>query len=515
MDEALVSCCPVGAGFQPVAPCTIVILGASGDLTRRKLMPALYHLHQAGQLPEPFQIIGVARRPYSDGEWRQELLTALRQHGRPPLPSEESWNQFAQRVFYCQGDLSDPATYARLASQIHSAQAPELRHHLLYYLATRPSQFGEVVELLHAQNLLEPTPAQGWQRVIIEKPFGHDLASARALNQVLARHMSEDQIFRIDHYLGKETVQNILMFRFSNAVFERLWNRDAIDHVQITVSETAGVGDRAGYYEEAGALRDMLQNHLLQVLALVTMEPPVSLEAEAIRDEKVKLLRCVRRYPPEEVQRHVVRGQYTAGTVDGRPVAGYRQELRIQPDSSVETYVAARLYLDNWRWSGVPFYLRTGKRLPRTVSEVRIQFRPTPHVLFAALCSPTPAPNAVTLRLQPREGISLRFNGKVPGLDLRSRPVRMHFDYNAEFGAYTPEAYERLLRDALVGDATLFLRRDESEIAWAIADGLRAAWRGQPLRPDEFYPAGSWGPPAAESLISATGHAWHEPLLLP
>ncbi|MEJ5238086.1 MAG: glucose-6-phosphate dehydrogenase [Limisphaera sp.] len=515
MDEPLVSYCSIGAGRQPLAPCTIVIFGASGDLTRRKLMPALYHLFHARQLPESFQIIGVARRPYSDLQWREELLQSVRQFGRPPAPDSETWEAFARRVFYCAGDLEDPATYSRLAARLRASEPAELRHHILYYLATKPSQFARVVERLHAENLLQPSPAHGWQRVVVEKPFGHDLASARALNQMLAQHVAEDQLFRIDHYLGKETVQNIMMFRFSNAVFERLWNRDAIEHVQITVSETAGVGDRAGYYEEAGALRDMLQNHLLQVLALVTMEPPVSLDAEAIRDEKVKLLRCVRRYTPEEAARHVVRGQYTAGTLDGRSVPAYRQEPRVCPDSMVETYVAARLYLDNWRWSGVPFYLRTGKRLARTVSEVRIQFRPTPHVLFAALCAPTPAPNAVTLRLQPREGISLRFNGKVPGLDLRARPVRMHFDYNAEFGAYTPEAYERLLRDALAGDATLFLRRDEVETAWAIADSLRAGWADQPLRENEFYAAGTWGPPAADTLLASTGHAWHEPLLLP
>lgn len=512
MEETQVSACYIGQRVPTASPCSIVLFGASGDLTRRKLMPALFHLFHAGQFPEPCQIIGVARRPYTLDTWRQTLFEAVTQYGRPPAPDTETWARFAERIFYCQGDLSDPGTYDRLAGMLASAPTPELRHQVLYYLATKPSQFAEVVEHLHRKGLLQPSPEHGWQRVVVEKPFGHDLVSARALNQTLARFVAESQLFRIDHYLGKETVQNIMMFRFSNAVFERLWHRDAIEQVQITVSETAGVGDRAGYYEEAGALRDMLQNHLLQVLALVTMEPPVSLEAEAIRDEKVKLLRSIRRYPPQEAARHVVRGQYTAGQIEGQPVPGYRQEPRARPDSPVETFVAARLFVDNWRWSGVPIYLRTGKRLPRTVSEIRVQFRPTPHVLFATQCNPTPAPNAVTLRLQPREGISLRFNGKVPGLDLRVRPVRMHFDYNAEFGAYTPEAYERLLRDAMVGDPTLFLRGDEIEAAWAVADSLRAAWDERPLAENEFYPAGSWGPPAAESMIAAAGHQWHEPL---
>lgn len=481
MEDLQISACRIGQVPLSPEPCCIVLFGASGDLTRRKLVPALFHLFLSGQLPEPCQIFGVARRPYTDESWRQGLLEAVQRYGRKPLPTAESWARFASRLFYCQGDLSDPTTYGRLADYLTRTKPAELRHRVLYYLATKPSQFAEVVEHLHRAGLLRPNPEPGWQRVVVEKPFGHDLASAQALNRNLTQFVSEQQLFRIDHYLGKETVQNILMFRFSNAVFERLWNRDAIDHIQLTVSETAGVGDRAGYYEEAGALRDMLQNHLLQVLALVTMEPPVSLDAEAIRDEKVKLLRCIRRYTPDQAGQHVVRGQYTAGEMDGQPVPGYRHEPRVRPDSQVETYVAARLYLDNWRWSGVPVYLRTGKRLARTVSEVRIQFRSSPHVLFAAQCNPTPAANAVTLRLQPREGISLRFNGKVPGLDLRVRPVRMHFDYNAEFGAYTPEAYERLLRDVMIGDPTLFLRGDEIETAWAIADCLRAGWQDRPL----------------------------------
>jgi len=364
---------------------------------------------------------------------------------------------------------------------------------------------------LHAAGLLLKDSPTGWQRLVVEKPFGHDLASAQALNTELIRFAHERQIFRIDHYLGKETVQNILMFRFSNSIFERLWNREAVDHVQITVSEKLGVGARGGYYEEAGALRDMVQNHLLQVLSLVAMEPPVSLDAEAIRDEKVKLLKAIRPLQPGNVDRDCVRGQYAAGSVDGRPQPGYRQEPKVAPASNVETFVALRLCLDNWRWSGVPFYLRTGKSLPLSASEVRVQFRPTPNVLFAAECGPKMDPNALTLRLQPNEGISLRFNGKVPGANLRLRPVRMHFSYDSEFGAYTPEAYERLLLDALAGDATLFIRRDEVETAWGIVDAIRAGWQDRALSEDEFYPAGTWGPAGAADLLAQSGHDWRDP----
>ena len=323
--------------------------------------------------------------------------------------------------------------------------------------------------------------------------------------------MRERQIFRIDHYLGKETVQNIMMFRFSNAIFEQLWNREAIEHVQITVSEDIGVGGRGGYFEEAGTLRDMMQNHLLQILSLVAMEPPPSLAAENIRNEKVKLLKSIRPMTPEAVAKNVVRGQYFAGTVNDDSREGYRQEERVNPESNVETFVALKLFIDNWRWSGVPFYLRTGKNLPLRASEVRVQFRPTPNVLFAAQGNLDLHANALTLRLQPDEGIFLRFNGKVPGNSIETRPVRMHFDYDAEFGAYTPEAYERLLLEAMAGDATLFIRRDEVETAWQIVDDIRIGWGGTPLSNREFYAAGTWGPVAADDLLEQDSHKWHNP----
>jgi glucose-6-phosphate 1-dehydrogenase len=502
--------CRLSESRKPAEPCSIVIFGASGDLTARKLVPALYHLVKDKQMPAPFRVVGSARREKSDDSWRQELRAALDQFSRTKPVDEKVWREFAKNLFYCQGDITDPATYRKLEELLTSFGTAALRENLLCYLATQPSQFGGVVEQIHRAGLIHKQ-GSGWQRIVVEKPFGHDLGSARALNSELTRFAREQQIFRIDHYLGKETVQNILMFRFSNSIFERLWTRDSIDHVQITVSEKLGVGQRGGYYEEAGALRDMVQNHLLQVLALVTMEPPVSLEAEAIRDEKVKLLKSIRPLTPDDVAKQVVRGQYFAGLVDGEPRPGYRQEPKVKSDSNVETYVALKLLIDNWRWSGVPFYLRTGKYLPQSASEVRIQFRRTPHVLFAAQCGERLDQNAIALRLQPNEGIYLRFNGKVPGMSLGVRPVRMHFSYDAEFGAYTPEAYERLLLEAMAGDATLFIRRDEVETAWQIVDSIRNGWDNKPLSNREFYSAGTWGPVAADDLLAQSGHTWHEP----
>jgi glucose-6-phosphate 1-dehydrogenase len=514
VDQSESQVCNIGMERKLTEPCSIVIFGASGDLTARKLIPAIYHLCKDKLMPPAFRVIGFARREKTDESWRQELRAALDQFSRTKPVDEKVWNDFAANIFYCVGDLTDAAAYAKLEQKLDSFKNPQLRHNLLFYLATQPSQFGGIVEQLYKAKLLHKETGKGWQRLVIEKPFGHDLASAKTLNTELTRFAHEQQVYRIDHYLGKETVQNILMFRFSNSIFERLWNRESVDHMQITVSEKLGVADRGGYYEEAGALRDMVQNHMLQVLALVSMEPPVSLEAECMRDEKVKVLKSIRQLTPADVAKQVVRGQYFAGTVAGQSRPGYRQEVKVKPDSNVETYVALKLFIDNWRWSGVPFYLRTGKNLPMSASEVRIQFRPTPNVLFAAQCQNKLDPNALTLRLQPNEGISLRFNGKVPGMSLGVRPVRMHFSYDAEFGAYTPEAYERLLLEAVAGDATLFIRRDEVETAWQIVDSVRAGWHDQPLTNREFYAAGTWGPIAADDLLAQSGHAWHEPLVI-
>jgi len=510
LDELLT--CRLDSGRKAVEPCTIVIFGASGDLTARKLIPAFYHLFGEKQLPSPFRIIGFARREKTDGQWREELKMALDKFSRTQPVNEEQWSAFAANLSYCPGEFSDLAAYQKLEQLLCGFCNEQLRHNLVFYLSTSPSQFAEVAEHLHSAKLLQKREGGGfWQRVVVEKPFGHDLASAHRLNAELTRFAHETQIFRIDHYLGKETVQNILMFRFSNSIFEQLWNRQSVDHVQITLSEKLGVGARGGYYEEAGALRDMVQNHMLQVLALAAMEPPVSLEAESIRDEKVKLLKSIRLLHPSQVAGNVVRGQYTAGEIDGQPRPAYREEAKVNPDSSVETFVAMKLFIDNWRWSGVPFYLRFGKNLPLSASEVRVQFRPTPHVLFAAQCGPKLDANAITLRLQPNEGITLRFNGKIPGTNLQLRPVRMHFSYDAEFGAYTPEAYERLLLEVLSGDGTLFIRRDEVETAWGIVDPIREGWDGKLLTGSEFYAAGSWGPATADDLLATRGHAWRNP----
>jgi glucose-6-phosphate 1-dehydrogenase len=462
-------------------------------------------------MPPKFRVVGYARRPKQDAQWRTELRADVARFSRNSGVDDGSWRSFEENITYCQGDLTDAADYRNLAQHLAAFPDDLVRHNVLFYLATSPSQFAAVGEQLQSAGLLDRKRAGGWRRIVVEKPFGHDLESAIRLNRELTRFVREDQIFRIDHYLGKETVQNILTFRFSNSLFERLWNRDSVDHVLITVGETKGVGRRAGYYEEAGALRDMVQNHLLQVLSLVAMEPPVSLEAEAIRDEKVKLLKSVRLFETGDVGRRVVRGQYSAAVVNGVSLPGYRQEPNVRPDSNVETFVAVNLLIDNWRWSGVPFYMRTGKCLPANVSEVRVQFRRNPHVLFAAQCGQRLDANSLALRLQPDEGIALLFNGKVPGVGMELRPVRMDFRYDSEFGAYTPEAYERLLAEAMVGDATLFIRSDEVEAAWKIVDPIRAEWNDRPLTPRELYPVGTWGPAAAEDLLNQAGHRWREP----
>lgn len=504
--------CRLDSGRMMAGPCTIVIFGASGDLTARKLIPAFYHLHASGQLPNPCRIIGFARRTKTDEQWRGELREAMRRLSRPQSAAASAWDEFAKLLNYCQGNLEDAAAYGRLAQMIDQAGHPDLRQNLLFYLAIAPDQFGTVAEQLHAIGLLHRgEQQQGWRRLVIEKPFGEDLDSARRLNDTLAKYASERQIFRIDHYLGKETVQNIIVFRFSNSIFEPLWNRTLVDNVQITVSEKSGIGSRGGFYDKTGALRDIGQNHLLQVLSLVAMEPPVSLEAEAIRNEKVKLLKSIRHIPIEQVGRQFVRGQYVSGEIDGQPVPAYRKEERVSPDSNVETFIAMKLFIDNWRWSGVPFFLRSGKRLPVNASEVRVQFKLPPSVLFAARCGPLLDSNSITLRLQPDEGITLRFNGKIPGVGMGLRPVRMHFSYDAEFGAYTPEAYERLLLDAMAGDATLFIRSDEVEAAWNLVDPVVKAWKGKSLTEREFYQAGSWGPTAADDLLLQTGHQWRNP----
>ena len=510
LDE-LLSCRNDGENRE-VTPCTIVIFGASGDLTSRKLIPALYHLYCGGQLPRPVRIVGVARREKTDESWRAELREALGKYSRSKKVDAPVWAEFENLISYCRGDLTDGDSYDGLREHLESFNDENLAKNLLFYLAVSPSQFAEVVKRLYEHGMVnKDSQTEHWQRVVIEKPFGHDLESARELNHQITEYLHEKQVFRIDHYLGKETVQNILAFRFSNAIFEGLWNRQSIDHIQITVTENLGVGSRGGGYEEAGALRDMVQNHLLQVLALVGMEPPGSLDAEAIRDEKVKLLQSIRPLSSADVAKQVVRGQYFGGEVNGENRPAYRTEEKVSPASNVETFVALKVLIDNWRWSGVPFYLRTGKNLPLSASEIRVQFRPVPNVLFAANKASKIEANSLVLRLQPREGICLGFNGKVPGNSSRLDPVLMDFRYDTVFGAYTPEAYERLLLEAVAGDSTLFIRRDEVETAWAFVDDIRNAWKNQALSNREFYAAGTWGPEAADELLGLEGHAWVNP----
>ena len=497
---------------RQIEPGTVVIFGASGDLTARKLIPALYHLAVENALPTPYRIIGFARRDKTDDSFRAELREALNQFSRSKPVNEEVWSKFAANLSYCQADISDAAGYQKLKALIDQSGDVRLKTNLLFYLATNPSQFGEISQHLSEVGLLQKCENGGcMQRLVVEKPFGHDLPSARELNAELIRHAHETQIFRIDHYLGKETVQNILTFRFSNSIFEHLWNRDTVDHVQITVAEKLGVGSRGGYYEESGAMRDMVQNHVLQALSLIGMEPPVSLEAESVRDEKVKLLKSIRPMSAADIAKNIVRGQYFAGDVDGDARPAYRSEPKVNPKSNVETFVAMKLWIDNWRWSGVPFYIRTGKNLPVSASEVRIQFKPAPNILFAAKSGVKLDPNSLTLRLQPNEGITIRFNGKVPGAATKLQPVRMRFSYDSEFGAYTPEAYERLLLEAIAADATLFIRRDEVEAAWGIVDAIRNSWTAKPLTNREFYLAGTWGPTAADELLANDGREWKNP----
>ena len=509
LDELLV--CRLDTRTKKPGPCSVVIFGASGDLTYRKLIPAFYHLFVQGMLPEPFLIIGFARRDKTTESYRNELKEAVAKNSKLGIDAEK-WNQFASKIVYCRGDITDPAAYFDLKQILDEQSDPRLANNILYYLATAPGQFSEIVEHLTKTGLLsKETEKDEWKRVVVEKPFGYSLRSAQVLNSELYKYLHESQLYRIDHYLGKETVQNILIFRFANSIFESLWGRHAIDHVQIIASESQGVGSRGGYYEEAGALRDMVQNHMLQLLSLTAMEPPVTLESESIRDEKVKLLKSVRLFDPEMTPEYAVRGQYIEGVINNEKVKAYRADEKVSPRSNVETYVAMRLYIDNWRWSGVPFFLRTGKRLPMNVSDIRIQFNRTPNVLFAAQCGERLDANSLTIRLQPDEGITLKINAKEPGANVVVRPVRMRFSYHSEFKAYTPEAYERLLLDAIAGDPTLFIRSDEVEMAWKIIDPIRMYWENRPLTEEEFYPAGTWGPPCADKLISKTGRKWRNP----
>src|ERR1700682_2214403 len=488
-------------------PCSLVIFGATGDLTHRKLVPALYNLAADGELPPAVAVVGFARREKSDDEFRHEMEESTRKFSRQSV-RDEIWKTFAQSIFYHQSDFGDESGYKTLATKLDKIDKERAtRGNRLFYFAVAPDQFEPILKHLKAVGLNQAR-AGSWARIIVEKPFGTDLASARELNRIVHSSFSEEQTYRIDHFLGKETAQNILVLRFANAIFEPLWNTRYLDHIQITAAETLGVEGRAGYYEGAGALRDMVQNHLLQFLCLVGMEAPTDLGADSIRDEKVKVVRSLRRLTGKDVATNVVRGQYAEGAIDGKPVAGYRQEKNVDPRSATETYAALRLFIDNWRFSEVPIYLRVGKRLPKSGTEISVHFKKAPHVLFNKEATERDQ-NVLVIRIQPDEGISLRMQAKMPGTSFRIEPVKMDFHYGTSFGKASPEAYERLLLDAMSGDATLFARRDEVEEAWAFIDPIEEAWVAKENQPGLFeYPAGSWGPEEADELLARDGRAW-------
>ncbi|WP_435007253.1 glucose-6-phosphate dehydrogenase [Tundrisphaera lichenicola] len=489
-------------------PCAIVLFGATGDLTHRKLVPALYHLDQAGHLPGECAVVGFARRDWSDQQFRDELKKSLANPKDPGF--EEAWSDFSPRISYNASNFDDPAGYQKLKEKLDEIDGTHgTRGNRLFYLAVSPEYFSVIVEQLGQAGLIYPDDYGPWSRVVIEKPFGHDLASARELNRDVSRVLREDQVYRIDHYLGKETVQNILALRFGNTMFEPLWDRRYVESVQITAAEELGMaGGRGGYYDKSGALRDMIQNHLLQLLCLVAMEPPVDLGADAVRNERAKVLQALPIWNAEEVAQHVVRGQYADGSIQGQDVPGYLQEKGVAPDSTTDTYVALRVTLNTWRWAGVPFFLRTGKRLPKRATEIAIQFRKPPTALFEVDTDANGGANLLVLRIQPNEGASLAFQAKIPGSRRRLQEVRMDFRYGTAFASPPPEAYERLLLDVLLGDPSLYTRTDAVESAWKFVNPILEAWEA-PGSPGPLpYPAGTWGPEAADKLMEGTETEW-------
>lgn len=491
-------------------PCILVIFGATGDLTARKLLPALYNLAREGQLPSQFAVVGFARRDKTHEQFRQEIKQAISQFSRVKPIDESIWSHFEKQIYYHKAEFHEEAGYVSLKKFLSELDVLlGTKGNRVFYLSTQPSFFTTICENMHAAGLLynQDVVKDKWSRVIVEKPFGSDLASAKNLQKELLKFLSEEQIYRIDHYLGKETVQNLLVFRFANALFESVWNNRYIDHVQITVAEDLSIGSRGAFWEETGFLRDIVQNHMMQLLSLIAMEPPVNLSANAIHDEKVKVLEALRPFQHSDFDTNVIRGQYGAGFIDGKEVIGYRQEKNVNPNSFVETYVAMRLYIDSWRWSGVPFYLRGGKRLPKKATEIAIIFKEPPGVLFQQLKT-RGEPNVLSIRIQPDEGTGLRINCKVPGPSSPIQPVKMDFRYGAYFGMSSPEAYERLIQDCICGDNTLFARDDEVFNSWKLLTPVLEDWSSHPREDFPNYQSGTWGPKAADTMMMRDHRKW-------
>ncbi len=492
----------------------MVIFGASGDLAERKIIPALYYLSRQQILPLGFSVIGCGRTQFTDEQFRIKMQQAVTEFLRlTPQEATAFPEQFGRNLFYLSGNFGESPAYEQLKSRLERLDRERgTAGNRLFYLATPPSFFPVIINHLGAAGMARPNdPNRNWTRIVIEKPFGRDLASARELNRTVTSVFNEDQVYRIDHYLGKETVQNLLVFRFANGVFEPIWNRRYIDHVQITVAEDLGVEARGSYYEEAGLLRDMIQNHVLQLLSLVAMEPPATFQASAVRDEKAKVLRSIRPIPLERINEFAVRGQYKEGIVRGQKIPAYRSEPKVSPRSTTETFAALKFYIDDWRWADVPFYLRSGKRMAKRASEISIQFRRVPHLLFRGTPCDRIEPNLLTVHIQPDEGMSLRFSAKLPGAVMQIRPVTMNFRYGEAFGASPPTAYETLLLDCMLGDATLFNREDAVELSWELVDPILERWRQDGEKGLAFYESGGWGPSEADTFIAADGRAWEQP----